>query len=237
MSSAELTSFLSPAHFPRETSVGKRVIVIDILRASSTICSALYHGMQSVITLEKIEDTKSFAGGEYIRAAERQGKTAKGFEYGNSPLSYQDKNMNNKILVLSTTNGTRAVLAAQQASEILCGAFVNFNLLSQYIIRQPMDSILLCAGWRNQPSFEDTLFAGALVQKLKSIYTIKNDASLMAETIFNKYSNHLLDAFKMSDHYRRLSGLGNEADARYCATIDVAPVIPFWQKDRFTKLN
>jgi len=237
MSSAELTSFLSPAHFPRETAVGKRVVVIDILRASSTICSALYHGMQSVITLEKIEDTKGFTGEKYIRAAERQGKTAKGFEYGNSPLSYQDKNMSNKILVLSTTNGTRAVLAAQQATEILCGAFVNLNALAQYMIRQPMDSILLCAGWRNQPSFEDTLLAGALVRKLKNTYTIKNDASLMAATIYDAYSKHLFEAFKMSNHFKRLSGLGNEADARYCAGIDEAPVIPYWQKDRFVKLS
>ncbi len=228
-----LYTCLSPALFAELSSVNKRVVVIDVLRATSTICSALYHGMNSVITVADTGEAASYIGVGHIVAAERQGKIAEGFQYGNSPLTYQDKKFKDKTLILTTTNGTKALEASKAADELLCGAFVNLDALSEYMYLNPMDSILLCAGWRNQISFEDSLFAGAIIKKLSHHYIAKDDASLLAVSLYEKYSHNLFDALKGSNHFKRLSSLGNLEDIRYCSSLNVAPLIPRWTGKQF----
>jgi len=237
MANPGLTTCLSPAQLAEESLLAKRIVIIDVLRATSTICAALYHGMKSVITVADIKAAATYRKGDFIVAAERQGKTPEGFQYGNSPLTYQTKEFINKTLVLSTSNGTNAVEKSKTASEILCGAFVNLNALIAYMQKHPMDSILLCAGWHEQPAFEDSLLAGALVKMLKADYSIENDAGLLAGSLYEKHAMNLFEAFKQSDHFKRLSGLGREEDLRYCAGINVAPVVPQWQKDRFVVVH
>jgi len=233
----KLYTSLSPALLNLYDVSNSIVVIIDILRATSTIATALYNGAKSVIPVESvgrcIELGKQIEG---ITAGERDGKIAEGLEYGNSPFEYPKEFIVGKTLVLTTTNGTRLLHMAIEkgAQEIVVGAFVNLTALCEHLVKMNRDVILGCAAWKDRVNMEDTLFAGAVISRVKQHFSINCDSSRIAENLYEKSRKDLFDFMKKNDasHYHRLMGFGLEKDIRYCLTADLANVLPVYSEGK-----
>ncbi|MBL7697196.1 MAG: 2-phosphosulfolactate phosphatase [Chitinophagaceae bacterium] len=213
------------------------VVVIDVLRATSTIATALSNGAACVVPVDDIGKCialgKSLSG---ITAGERDGKIAEGLEYGNSPFEYPREFVGGKILVLTTTNGTRLLhmALARGASHIITGSFANFSAVCEYLVNQQQPVLLACSAWKDRVNIEDTLFAGAVVKNVRQHFSINCDASGVAETLYEAAGPDLYKFLKEKDatHYQRLTGFGLERDLKYCLTMDTANVLPFYENEK-----
>ena len=213
------------------------VVIIDVLRATSTIASALYNGAKSVIPVDSVaECIKLGKQMDVITAGERDGKIAEGLKYGNTPLQYTPKFIKGKTLVLTTTNGTRLLhmALAEGAFRIITGSFCNFSAVCDYLIAQNKNVILACAAWKDRVNIEDTLFAGAVINRIKSKFQQDCDAGQMAEILYNQAKDDLFGFMKNhnASHYERLMGYGLEEDIRFCLTIDNANLLTVYETGR-----
>ncbi|GAB3419704.1 2-phosphosulfolactate phosphatase [Niabella aquatica] len=210
------------------------VVVIDVFRATSTIAAALYNGARHIIPVDTvpkaIEVCKEVNG---IAAGERDGKLADGLSYGNSPLEYAPDFIKDRILVLTTTNGTKLLYMAlaNGAENIITGSFPNLSSVCNYLIRQNKNTVLACAGWKDRFNMEDTLFAGAVIHRVKEHFAIHCDSSFMAETMYAQNKEQLLPFAKNFTHYHRLvTRFGYIADIDFCLTKDIANVLPLYKE-------
>ena len=210
------------------------VVIIDVLRATSTIATALFNGANCVIPVDSV--SKCIKLGKQIdgiTAGERDGKIAEGLKYGNSPFEYPRTFIANKTLVLTTTNGTRLLHMAleKSASKIVTGAFCNLNSVCNYLLAEKKNVILGCAAWKDRVNIEDTLLAGAIIHKIKDSFSLNCDSSQIAETLYLRAQDNLFEFMegKNASHFHRLMGFGLEKDIRYCLTINNADVLPFYE--------
>jgi len=232
-----LFTSLSPALLQLYDVSNSVVVIIDVLRATSTIATALFNGAKAVIPVDSInrciELGKQLDG---ITAGERDGKIADGLKYGNSPFEYPGEFIEGKTLVFTTTNGTRLLQMAldKGAKEIITGSFPNYSAVCDYLLQKNQNVILGCAAWKDRVNIEDMLFAGAVISKVKKAFTINCDSSHLAETIYKKGKKDLFGFMKKNNasHYHRLMGFGLEKDIRYCLTADVANVLPFYENGK-----
>jgi len=229
-----LHTSLSPALLHLYDVSNSIVVIIDVLRATSTIVTALYNGARCVIPVDSIsrcmEIGKQIHG---ITAGERDGKIAEGLEYGNSPFEYPREFIEGKTLVLTTTNGTRLLHMAldKGAKEIVIGSFANLSAICDHLIEMKKDVMLACAGWKDRVNMEDSLFAGAVISRVRDHFAINCDSSHIAEKMYEKGKKDLFDFMKKNDasHYHRLVGFGLEKDIRYCLSADEANVLPVYE--------
>lgn len=212
------------------------VVIIDVFRATSTIASALFNGAKCVIPVDSvpraIEISKSIEG---IAAGERDGQIAEGLQHGNSPLEYGRDFIENKTLVLTTTNGTRLLYMALErgADTIVTGSFPNLSAVCDFIIAENKNVILACAGWKDRFNLEDTLFAGAVISQVKKHFSIHCDSSLMAEAMYSKHKNNLVGfAAKLTHYHRLVERFGLIKDIDFCLTPDVANVLPLYKEGK-----
>ncbi|MGC4035545.1 MAG: 2-phosphosulfolactate phosphatase [Chitinophagaceae bacterium] len=231
-----LYTSLSPALIHLYDLSNSVVVVIDILRATSTITTALYNGAMSVIPVDSISRCIEIGNRiNGITAGERDGKIAEGLSYGNSPFEYPESFIKGKTLVLTTTNGTKLLHMAHNkaAKEIVIGAFTNLSAVCNHLIESGMDVMLACAAWKDRVNLEDTLFAGAVISRIKNHFEINCDSSHMAFSLFQQAENDLFGFLKNNEasHYHRLMGFGLEKDIRYCLSIDQANVLPIFTND------
>lgn len=227
-----LHTSLSPALLHLYDLSNSVVVIIDVFRATSTIASALYNGARCVIPVDSvpkaIEISKNIGG---IAAGERDGRIAEGLQHGNSPLEYGRDFIENKTLVLTTTNGTRLLQMAldKNADTIISGSFPNLSAVCDFLVAENKNVVLGCAGWKDRFNLEDTLFAGAVIHNIGKKFTVHCDSSLMAETMYAKYKNKLLDFAPKLTHYHRLvDRFGLIEDIKFCLTPDVAGVLPLY---------
>ncbi len=210
------------------------VVIIDVLRATSTIATALFNGAKTVIPVDSVSRCIELGRQmECYTAGERDGKVAEGLKYGNSPFEYPREFIQGKTLVLTTTNGTRLLHMALEkgASTIITGSFPNLAAVSAYLIKESRPVILACAAWKDRINMEDALFAGAVIENVKNHFSINCDSSRMAENLYQLAKKDLFEFLKENDasHYHRLAGFGLEKDIRYCLTTGVANVLPFYE--------
>ncbi len=208
------------------------VVIIDVFRATSTIASALYNGAKCIIPVDSvakaIEISKSIGA---IAAGERDGQIAEGLKHGNSPLEYSREFIQNKTLVLTTTNGTRLLQMAldNNATKIITGSFPNLDAVCDFLLAENKNVVLGCAGWKDRYNLEDTLFAGAVISKIKKQFTVHCDSSLTAELLYEKYKDDLHGFAPQLTHYHRLvERFGLIEDIRFCLTPNVANVLPLY---------
>ena len=237
MSKKNLFTCLSPALINTYDISNSIVVIIDVLRATSTITTALYNGASSVIpvaTVPRCVELGKAIGG--ITAGERDGKVAEGLSYGNSPFEYPREFIEGKVLVLTTTNGTKLLHMAldQGAEEIITGSFPNLTAVCDYLLKSDKNVLLGCSGWKDRINIEDTLFAGAVVARIKDRFNIECDSSKLAESLYHEAGPDRFEFMKRSDatHYHRLMRYNLEKDIRYCLTEDLANVLPVFQGDR-----
>lgn len=214
------------------------VVVIDVFRATSAIVTAFYNGVSKMVPVATVDEAREYQRNGYMAAAERDGEVIEGFELGNSPFGYMNNKVKGKIIAISTTNGTQAIEASRKASKILIGSFLNLDILCEYLIAQKKDVVLLCAGWKNKFNLEDTVFAGAVVEKLTVAgnYQIDCDSAISARHLYNLAKNNLFDFLSDSSHRKRLAKLDLERDIKYCLTPNQCPVIPVMEGKYLVKL-
>src|SRR5690606_5589350 len=146
-------------------------VIIDIFRATSSICYGIHNGAEAIIPVSTIDECLSFKGNGSLLAAERDGAVVEGFDFGNSPFSYTAEKVEGKTVVLTTTNGTRAIQLSKDAKQVVVGSFLNLSALCDWLIQQEDSVVLVCAGWKANFSLEDSLFAGAVVEKLQDHFS------------------------------------------------------------------
>lgn len=220
---------LSPALLHLYDTRDAVVVIIDVFRATSTITAALHNGAKNVIPVASVEECikvgKETANS--ITAGERDGKVAEGLAYGNSPSEYPGSFIAGKTLVLTTTNGTRLLHMVKDAAHIITGSFLNLTAVCDYLQSQGKNVLLGCAAWKDRFNLEDTLFAGAVVNRLKDNFTINCDSARAANYLYeSSKGGDVISFLRDSSHYRRLSAYGLQADMEYCATPDLHPVVP-----------
>lgn len=227
----KLDVFLTPHAVTERDVQGRFVVAIDVLRACSTIVTALANGARAVVPVSDMEAAGRLAaglGGEgNLLGGERNGIKIEGFDLGNSPAEYTREAVEGRTIIFKTTNGTDALLKGVGAVHLVAGCFLNAGAVVDRAREADLDVTLICSGWRGQVSFEDTLCAGLLVDRLLGDHAASApDAARMAVHLFRNAAETLYEAMAASDHGTRLAELGAADDVRLCSRIDAVPVLP-----------
>jgi 2-phosphosulfolactate phosphatase len=212
------------------------VVVVDIFRATSCMTTAFAHGVEAIIPVATIDECVVYQKQGYLAAAERDGKTPEGFDFDNSPFNYMTERVNGATICVTTTNGTLAITKSKSAVKVMVGSFLNLGALTNYLRDQQYDVLVLCAGWKGKPNLEDTLFAGALVERLQNEFMIEEDAALMAQRLYNLGKEDLLSFVASSSHVKRLQRLGIQKDIAYCLQHDLYDVLPVLRGNALVKM-
>jgi len=230
---------LSPALIPLFKVEEYIVVIIDIFRATSSICYGIENGAEAIIPVSQVEECSAYRekGLDYLLAAERDGKVVEGFDFGNSPFSYTAEKVAGKTVVLTTTNGTHALHLSRAARKIVIGSFLNLTSLSNWLKRQDENILLVCAGWKNNFNLEDTLFAGGVIEQLKAYGFVLDDAALAANDLYQLGKHDINQYLKKTSHGERLKKLGIEKDIEFCLQIDITTAIPALEGERLVKLG
>jgi len=227
-----LFTCLSPALLHLYNCKDAVVVIIDVFRATSTICTALYNGAQRVIPVDNVQKCIEIGNSlGAITAGERDGKVIEGLQYGNSPAEYPRTFIEGKTLVLTTTNGTKLLHMALEhgAADVVTGSFPNLSAVCNFLISQNKNVILGCSAWKDRFNLEDSLFAGAVIEKVKEHFTIHCDASLMAEQMYMLHKADMYEFITHTTHWHRLASYGLEKDLQYCVTQDAAHCLPIYK--------
>jgi 2-phosphosulfolactate phosphatase len=214
------------------------VVVIDVLRATSSITYGIDNGAQAIIPVMEVEDCLAYADQGYLLAAERNGEVVTGYDFGNSPFSYTKDKVYGKTIVLTTTNGTKAMhLAQERAHQVIVGSFLNLAAICDYLKSQNRNVLLLCAGWKDNFNLEDTLFAGAVVHRLQVDFKLADDSCVAAVDMYQLAKDDLRQYLRKSSHSHRLIKLNIEEDVQFCLKLDLCKTIPVLEGERLVALR
>jgi 2-phosphosulfolactate phosphatase len=227
---------LSPALVAPERLAGGVAVIVDVLRATTTMIHALAAGCDCVRPCATVEEARHVAdylpAGKALLCGERDGMKVPGFDAGNSPREYTAKSCKGLALVLTTSNGTRALLHAAQAERVLLAGFVNYSAVCELLRCEQRPVHILCAGEAGGVSLEDTLLAGALVDYCVALPdVIVDDGARLAWDCFEHHGRHLEEALRLSSGGTRLLLLGYDEDIRACARVDVYHLVPELRRD------
>ncbi|MGI4873669.1 MAG: 2-phosphosulfolactate phosphatase [Janthinobacterium lividum] len=224
----------SPDLLPLYDLQGKVAVIVDVLRATSTIVTALAAGVPEVYPVATLDECASLGRERgYLTAAERDGVAAEGYDLGNSPFGFLDGKIavQGRTLAISTTNGTRALLGSLAAEAIVCGAFLNLSAVAEFAVAQGRDVLVVCAGWKGQFCLEDSLFGGALAERLTphGFAVASSDAALAALHLWQRAKPAWPEYLLQSAAVRRLNALEAHDDFTYCMQVDTHPdLLPVW---------
>ena len=241
-----LDAVLLPSLVPPEFFSGKTVVVVDVLRATTTITSAIHSGCRFVLPQGSIEvakttyqqfETDPLTTGVSMLGGERKGKIVPGFHGGNSPVEYTPEVADDKILILATTNGTVAMDHCSQASRILIGSMVNLTAVAQQVISDP-DLVVLCSGTDGLITSEDVIFAGAFLQRVTELREQSGlpvgkftDPAMIAINHWQTVQGLVEGGAALSDFFKNARGginlvkIGHSADIEFAANIDSLPIV------------
>lgn len=226
-----LYTILSPGLLHLYDITNSIVVIIDVFRATSTIAAALFNGAEKVIPVSSVEDC--IATGKKLNAVtagERDGKIIEGLQHGNSPSEYPRSFIEGKTLVITTTNGTRLIHLAtsQKATGIITGSFPNISAVCDYLKKENKNVVLGCSAWKDRFNLEDTLFAGAVINRIRENFSIECDSSLMAAEMYTLHQKDLFSFIRKTAHWKRLSAFNLQEDMEWCITENVANVLPLY---------
>lgn len=212
-------------------------IAIDVLRATTTIVTALSVGAEAVQVFSDMDklmqESEAWAPEKRLRAGERGGNKVAGCDLGNSPLDCTPERMQDRRLFISTTNGTRALQKIQTAPTVLAAALINRRAIVQYLLSHRPETVwIVSAGWEGSFSLEDTVCAGAIAHSLQEGLgcTLEelsgNDEVTGAVALYQQWQDDLLGLFRHASHGKRLLRLNCHDDLKYCAQTDLLDVLP-----------
>lgn len=213
------------------------VVIIDIFRATSSICYGIENGAEAIIPVAEIEECEAYRAHGHLLAAERNGEVVSGFDFGNSPFSYTKEKVAGKTVALTTTNGTQALHLSRAAKRVVIGSFLNLTALCDWLKTQNDNILLVCAGWKNNFNLEDTLFAGGVIEQLKDGNFKLDDPAIAANDLFQIGKSDISQYLKKTSHSERLKKLGIEKDIEFCLQVDLTTAIPVLDGERLVKLT
>ncbi|HMI45730.1 MAG TPA: 2-phosphosulfolactate phosphatase [Gemmatimonadaceae bacterium] len=240
-----LDVFFTPNQVKVPDTQGRLVIIVDVLRASTTVATALGNGAKTVIPLEGpdevISRSKEFARSQTLLAGEQKMHPISGFDLGNSPQAFTPEVVEGKTILITTTNGTRALLGVQGARDIVIASYVNFTAvlaMMKVAASSNTDIAIICAGEEGGFTLEDAACAGRYVRAIpKRAALAVNDAAAASVLIEKKYGDNIAKVFKESTHGQALDAAGFGDDLAAAAEVDSYPVVPIWQDRQITKLG
>ncbi len=227
----------SPLLWPLFEKDDALVIVADIFRASTAICAGFHNKVKAIIPVETIGESEQWKARGYICAGERDGKILPCVDFGNSPNNFMSPELQYTTIVMNTTNGTRAIKkAARKDNQVVIGAFTNLSAVCTYAVQQKQDVIILCAGWKDRFSLEDSLFAGAATEKIislgKGAFHTVCDSAIASAGLWQTAKNDLIAYIENAAHRHRLKQLGLDDIIEYSLTLDSTDVVPILKGDR-----
>ena len=222
-----------------QTTSGFVTVVVDILRATTSICAAIACGAKSVIPVSSLEEAKELKQKGFAVAAERDGLRLDFADFGNSAFDFMKKDVSGLDIVFSTTNGTVAMEMAKSSEAVVLGAFINLSALTDFLIKTDKNIVILCSGWKNMFCLEDSIFAGALIEKLteKQEYDIQCDSALASVDLWVTAKNDLFGYIQKAAHRKRLRMLGVDDVLEYCFTLDAVDAVPVLKDGRLENWN
>jgi len=225
-----ITVCFTPAQFPYYEHEGCNAVAIDILRATTSICTAFMNGAKEVIPISTVDELKIHTGTEYLIAAEREGIKLDFADIGNSPYYFTRDVVEGKTIAYSTTNGTHTINLAVQCHRAAIGAFINLSAVCRWLEAGERDVFLLCAGWKGRFNLEDSVFAGAMAQKLIDTgkFTTRCDSALAAMDLWSIAKPDLMGYIRKAAHYERLHKIGAADAIPYCLKLDLTDIVPVY---------
>jgi 2-phosphosulfolactate phosphatase len=233
----KLNVFLSPVIVDELYFTNKTTVVIDVLRATSTIATALNNGAKEIVPVGSVEFAVKFSGGMFggqtLLGGERNTKKIEGFALGNSPFEYSKDVVEGKTIVYFPTNGTKSIVKAKYSENLYTCSFLNINAVAKHLITLNTDVEIVCAGRNSYFSIEDSICAGMLVSKIKKVKkdALVNDSGTAVLTLYEKYGSNLIRMLRESDHGKILLENGFDADLTYCSSIDLLDIIPTYSNN------
>jgi 2-phosphosulfolactate phosphatase len=229
----EVALYTRASELSEATAKGNHVVVVDVLRASSTIVHAYENGAEWIIPVAQVEDAtrlvQTLDRKKTLLGGEREGRTIEGFDLGNSPLEYTSKIVKGKTLILSTSNGTLAITASAAASAIVVGCFLNLSAVVAHLTAaRPKRVAILCAGNQGQLALEDFVCGGLMVARLEQssrARLVQNDGAVAAKVLSTSMGD-TGELVRGSSHGRLLAELGFEKDLEFCSKIDRYGTVP-----------
>jgi len=219
-------------------------IVIDVLRAASSICTALANGCREIIPVAEPDEAfrmvENFPRPLVLLAGEREGKRINGFDLGNSPKEFQPDVVTGKTIIMTTTNGTRALLWAQDADLVLILSLLNLRSVANFLAATDKDITIICSGQDGAESLEDTVCAGLLVERLQELYSEKPELTDQAQSAMTVANDHKIDLLAMmtaASHGEHLQKIGFADDLEICSRVNALDVVPVFQDGVITAMT
>jgi len=228
----------TPLELGKKNLSGKAVVVIDSLRATSTMVTAFEHGCAGFIPVATVEEARELAGSlkdpNVLLGGERRARTVEGFHVGNSPRDYSSAKVRGKTIIMTTTNGTRALVAAREAAEIFIGAFLNLSAVCHRLKESGRDVIIACSGEKNVFCIEDFVCGGGIIACLSAQghSPAMTDAARAAKILYDHYSPDIGRMLDESEWGQYLGGIGLSEDVRICARIDSSRLVPVYREGK-----
>ena len=231
-----LETLFIPEEIKNTELAGKLVVIIDVLRASSTIVTALANGCRGFIPILSPDQAKKkaeqFEKEGVLSGGEREGTKIEGFDLGNSPREYKRETVKDKIIIFSTTNGVKTLEMVKGAYRIIIGSFLNLQAVCNYCANYKGDISIICAGKEGKFSLEDAACAGMLIDSLKNVLSDtcqESDANLTARLLYKKFGNNILEILQKSQHGRYLESIGLGEDLKFCSQLDFFHIVPIFR--------
>ena len=228
----------TPAAFEAHADSEAVVAVIDILRATSSICTAFANGVKEVIPVATVKEARAMKGRGFLVAAERDGYVLDFADFGNSPFNFTAEKVKDRTVAYSTTNGTGVMKKAAECHDVVIGSYLNFSALCRWLEEQNRKVIIVCAGWKTRFSLEDSVCAGAIATRLLEggKFTTICDSVHAATDLWRHAQNDLLAYIEKAAQRSRLRDKGLDDCLNYCHTFDVTEVIPVLHDGRLVRL-
>lgn len=225
---------LSPAIYSKHADDDNLVVIVDILRATSSICAAIHNGVKAIIPVATVEEARTMKARGYMVASERDGYVLDFADFGNSPFNFTPDKVKDKEIVYSTTNGTRCIHMASHSKAVAIGSFLNISAVTDWLCKQNAPVLIFCASWKDRFSLEDTVFAGALAEKLlvSGLYQSSCDAVTASLDLWSIAKSNLVGYMDKSAQKSRLASKGLDDCIEYCLTMDQSNVVPVFQNNQ-----
>ncbi|HKK46511.1 MAG TPA: 2-phosphosulfolactate phosphatase [Balneolaceae bacterium] len=238
-----LDVFSSAFSFEEEDLRDKTVVMIDVLRASSTMVTALENGAKGIIPVGNMDDASKISHNldakSFLLSGEKDGVKIQGYDLGNSPLEHSANTVQDKTIILNTTNGTKAIKRSGHADKIIIGSFLNLQTVVRHLKELDSNVVLVCAGWRGRLSLEDLLCAGNIIYELTSGQLPQNtrDGAKVAFGLYEKFGDDIENSIKSSNYAVRLKDIVGEEDLSFCCQHSIMQVLPVLNEGIITDLN
>lgn len=239
MTAPKIEVCFSPALYVDFRNDEANVVIVDILRATSAIVTAFMNGVSRIIPVATLEEARAYKDRGYMVAAERDGLVRDFADFGNSPYNFKRELIEGREIVYSTTNGTQSIMMARDSHAVLIGAYLNMEALKNFLLQSSRDVVILCAGWKNKFNLEDTLFAGALAERLLGTgrFVTACDSAHASIDLWNLARHDISGYIDKAAQRHRLKKNNLDDVIGYCHTTDLTHLIPVLEQDYLTLAN